>query len=279
MSHRNTVSLLLPRDKIIQQEFDVKDKESSIAFLAKSPFRQPGDPISNENLTLTILHITQYTAHIVAAISPQVASILTTTESLKTNVDSITEIKNAMESLTSPHSATQLGTLKSYSAIVQQNAQTLVPVSAALVRAATKDQQILFDPAPGQTLFAPEATSTDIANKMKQALMVTPSDDTPEINIKATTRLRNGGLIVELTSVAAANWVRRPENHLNIANALGNTATIKDRCFSIIVPFLPVTSSIEDPAWLCTVEEENDMSPGAIEMANWIKPLQRRAPD
>ncbi|KAG2037956.1 hypothetical protein BDR03DRAFT_862787 [Suillus americanus] len=109
--------------------------------------------------------------------------------------------------------------------------------------------------------------------------MAIPSDDAPEINIKATTRLQNGRLIVELTLIAAANWVRRPENCLGIATALGNTATIKDRCYSIIVPFLPITSSIEDPAWLRTVEEENDMTPGAIEAANWIKPLQHRAPD
>lgn len=370
-SYRNTISLLLPRDEIMQQEYDVKDKESGVAFLEKSPFYQPGTPLSNANLLLTILYITQYTgiprivieglraavllledglnsnpvtatsdiqhitdsisaslsaqvvadlssslsAHVIAAISPQVASILTASETLKTNVDeiaklkstltenskedsgtasaaatraeqaadavlnSIVDVKNAMNSLTSPLSTTQPGAPRSYSAIVQQNAQTPAPVSAAIARAATRDRQILFDPVPGQTLFAPEATSADIANKVKQALTASQSDDTPDIHIKATTRLRNGGLIVELTSIAAAKWIRRPENRLNITNALGNTATIKDRRFSIIVPFLPITSNIEDPTWLRTVEEENDMNPGSIESANWIKPRQRRAPD
>ncbi|KAG2105795.1 uncharacterized protein F5147DRAFT_775114 [Suillus discolor] len=60
-SHRNTVSLLLTRDEIMQQEYDVKNNESSITFLEKSPFRHPGEPMSNESLILTILHITQYT--------------------------------------------------------------------------------------------------------------------------------------------------------------------------------------------------------------------------
>ncbi|KAG2034095.1 hypothetical protein BDR03DRAFT_1013709 [Suillus americanus] len=136
-------------------------------------------------------------------------------------LNSITEVKNVMDSLTSPLSTTKLGTLKSYSTIVQQNAQAPAPNSAALLCAATKDRQILFDPALGQVLFAPKATSTEIATKVKQALMTTPSDDAPEINIKATTRLRNGRLIVELTLIAAANWVRRPENCLGIATALG----------------------------------------------------------
>ncbi|KAG1895656.1 uncharacterized protein F5891DRAFT_1281019 [Suillus fuscotomentosus] len=248
-SYRNTISLLLPRDEIIQQEYDVKDKESSIAFLEKSPFRQPGTPISNESLLLTILYITQYTgiprivveglratvlllednlnsnanaatpniqqitesisaslstqvaadlssslsAHVIAAISPHVASILTASETLKTNVDeiaklkdiltenskedngtasaaatraekaadavlnSIADVKNVVESLNAPLSTTKPGTSKSYSEIVQQHTQTPAPVSAAVARAATRDRQILIDPVLGQTLFAPEA--------------------------------------------------------------------------------------------------------------------------
>jgi hypothetical protein len=113
---------------------------------------------------------------------------------------------------------------------------------------------------------------------MKHALTMCQTDDTPDIHIKAITRLRNGGFIVELTTLEAAKWVRVPENQLKITNALDLPATIKERHFSIIVPFLPIASSVEDPAWLRTVEEENDMSVGAIESANWIKPRQRRAP-
>ncbi|KAG1834751.1 hypothetical protein EV424DRAFT_1341088 [Suillus variegatus] len=224
-SYRNTISLLLPRDEIMQQEYDVKDKESGIAFLEKSPFRQPGSPISNESLLLTILYITQYTgiprivveglratvllledslnsnanaatpniqqitdvylslAHnpsgcgpIILTIHP--SSILTASETLKTNVDeiaklkdnitenskddngtasavatraekaadvvlnSIVDVKNAMESLTSPLSTTKSGTSKSYSEIVQQHTQIPAPISAAIARATTRDRQI-----------------------------------------------------------------------------------------------------------------------------------------
>ncbi|KAG2153825.1 hypothetical protein DEU56DRAFT_718519, partial [Suillus clintonianus] len=97
--------------------------------------------------------------------------------------------------------------------------------------------------------------------------------------IKATTRLRNGGLIIELTSTEAAKWVHIPENRIKITEALGIPATIKEHRFSVIVPFLPVSSNIEETNWLRTVEEENDMPLGAIESANWIKPRQRRVPD
>ncbi|KAG1864430.1 hypothetical protein F4604DRAFT_1683425 [Suillus subluteus] len=262
MSHRNTVSLLLPKDEILQQDYEVKNKESSITYLEKSPFRQIGEPISNESLVLTILHITQYTgiprvaieglravallledglktrsetapsiqqitdslsaslsaqlvldlsntlsSHVIAAISPQVATILTASETLKSNVDeiakfktiieanlkedststsaaanraelaadavlsSITDVKSAIESLTtSPPNAAQSKTMRSYSAVVQHNAQTPAPISAALTHASMRDRQILFDPTPGKALFAPEVTSADIATKLKQAL-------------------------------------------------------------------------------------------------------------
>lgn len=196
--------------------------DSSIAFLVKSPFCHLGEPISNESLILTILHITQYagiphtiveglratallledglatrpndsntvtpdiqqiidsisnslstqivatlssslSAHVIAAISPQVASILTASKTLKTNVDEITKVKTML--------AEQPGTPKLYSAAVQQNTQTLAPILAALVCAAARDRQILFNPTPGQVLFAPEVTSADIVGKIMQAFV------------------------------------------------------------------------------------------------------------
>ncbi|KAG1728961.1 uncharacterized protein EDB91DRAFT_1312874 [Suillus paluster] len=284
-------------------DYEVRDKESSIAFLEKSPFRQSSEPMSNESLVLTILHITQYTgiprtaieglravaliledsiktrpeealsvqqlmdslstslsaqlvadlsntlsSHVIAAISPQVVNILTASETLKSNVDaiakfkavieenskednssasaaatcaelaadavlsSITDVKNAIDSLTPPPSAVQPATSKSYSAVTQQSAQTLAPISAALIRVSTRDQQILFDPALGQALFVPDITSVDIATRMKLAFTATELDDMPIIQIKAITHLCNGGLIVELTSTEAATWIRVPEN-------------------------------------------------------------------
>ncbi|KAG2135956.1 hypothetical protein DEU56DRAFT_947116 [Suillus clintonianus] len=346
-SHRNTVSLLIPKDEILHQEYDVKDKESSIIFLEKSPFCQSGEPISNESLILTILHITQYTGiprivieglravailledvllsgaptespthqisesfstlistqiiadlttslstHVIAAISPQIATILTASESLKSNIDdlaklnnalevnskhanenpsamaaatraeqtadavmnSITDVKKAIESLTPSISATQSSIKqisqdlisnadrtsspqaelpKTYSAIVQQSTQTPGTVSAAIARAATRDKTNPIRPDPRQK----------IASEIKKAITATETEDTPDIQIKATTRLRNGGLIIELTTTEAAKWIRNPVNRLRIIDAIGIPATIKERRFSVIVPFLPITAT------------------------------------
>ncbi|KAG1836188.1 hypothetical protein C8R48DRAFT_782998 [Suillus tomentosus] len=106
-------------------------------------------------------------AHVVAAISPQVVSILTASENLKMNIDEITKFQTTLEEnskdikdiVDNASQSAKPGTPRSYSAVVQQNAQTPAPISAALARAATRDRQILFDPVPGSVLFATEVTS------------------------------------------------------------------------------------------------------------------------
>jgi hypothetical protein len=47
----------------------------------------------------------------------------------------------------------------------------------------------------------------------------------------------------------------------------------------VIVPFLPVASSIEDVKWQQAVEEENNLPIGALEAAGWIKPANQRSPE
>ena len=277
---------------------------------------------------------TSLTAHVIAALSPQVAAILTTSETLKANVtdiiqakkafieetqrtpesataaatraeeaadavlSSIGDVKNAIELLAPSLNATQdsINTMartitdssnqpstqqnaRSYSAVAQQNVATPVPVTAALLRAATRDRQILFDPTPGKTLFEPNTAPADIAAKMKQAMLAIRTEDSPDIQIKATTRLRNGGIIIELTTLEAAQWIRTPANRLKIIEALDIPASIKERRFSVIVPFLLISSEIETSEWHRAVEEENNMPKGSIESANWIKPKNRRTPE
>ncbi|KAG1800741.1 uncharacterized protein HD556DRAFT_1438742 [Suillus plorans] len=280
MSACNIVLLLLKKDEILQQEFD--------------------------SLTNTL------TAHVIAAISPQVAAVLSASELIKIRAEELAQMKlmledsqnipnaaseaamlteyavdavlssisnvkkNAIELLTPSLSTTQLSinqlsTLpvpnppseaKPYSAIVQQHAPPSAPILAALICAATRECQILFEPAPGKTLFTPNASLADIATKMKMAFSAIQTKGSPTINVKATIQLHNGRLII-----------------LKIIEALDLPTSIKERRFSIIIPFLLISSDVEDSVWLWLIEEENDLSNGAIESAHWIKPKLRRAPN
>src|SRR5882757_7006725 len=105
MSHRNTVSLLLLKDEILQQDYEVKDKESGITFLEKSPFRQIGEPMSNESLMLTILHITQYTGIPRTAIEGLRAVALLLEDGLKSSPEATPPIQQLMDSLSTSLSA------------------------------------------------------------------------------------------------------------------------------------------------------------------------------
>ncbi|KAG2105796.1 uncharacterized protein F5147DRAFT_775116 [Suillus discolor] len=262
----------------------------------------------------TSLLSSSLSAHVIAAISPQIASILTTSESLKSNVEdlaklksdmeansentstttsvsaaatraeqatnvilnSITDVKNAL--LTARAPSNQPNNPLSYSAVVRQNTQTPAPVSAALLRAAIKEHQILIELALGGRLYEPEDSSVDIAKKSKNTFAAISDGESPDIQIKATTRLRNGGLIVELTTAEAANWLCIPESILKFMGALDSLVFIKEHRFTIIIPFLPITSDIEDAEWQCAAEEENNLPTGSIEAVGWIKPRIWRSP-
>ncbi|KAG1866892.1 hypothetical protein F4604DRAFT_1927872 [Suillus subluteus] len=125
-----------------------------------------------------------------AAIMPQVADIIKATETLKKNAEDLMQLRTSMadnEPVRPPSS--QPTNTCSYSTVIQQNMQTPAPVSAALPRAATKEHQILFEPATGEKIYEPNDNSTEIAKKFEQALSSAQTEDSPALQIKATTRL------------------------------------------------------------------------------------------
>ena len=66
---------------------------------------------------------------------------------------------------------------------------------------------------------------------------------------------------------------------MEILKALNLPANIKNRTFPIIVPFVPITTPIDDVNWIRKIEEENTLLPGAIDSIKWIKPKERRTPE
>ncbi|KAF9231100.1 hypothetical protein BU15DRAFT_56584, partial [Melanogaster broomeanus] len=75
--------------------------------------------------------------------------------------------------------------------------------------------------------------------------------------IKAILKLKNGGLIIEFDSHLSVQWLRKKDTHKNFLLHLGSTARIRDRTFPILIPFLPVSSPIQDSNWLRAIEMEN----------------------
>ncbi|KAG2036494.1 hypothetical protein BDR03DRAFT_1011651 [Suillus americanus] len=93
-----------------------------------------------------------------------------------------------------------------YSSIV---ASQLTPIiDQALGRAAVRAWEILLDPMPGESLFPPNMSKHDIANKLNDALEKARDESTPPGKVKVITVLRNGGLVVELESESLASWLK-----------------------------------------------------------------------
>ena len=258
-------------------------------------------------------------SHFLTAISPHVATLLVTNDALNANVGALEDVKTAADSintganivkdavdqLTPSLTATQESiktflsaasdlpsntltgqpNVKSYSeALRSQTPPTAplylsTPATAALARAAVRERQVLIDPLPGYSLHTPEQTTASIVEKLTTILNETKDESGPELTIKAITRLKNGGLLIEFDTAGSANWIQQDENKANFLERLNTPAVIRDRSYVILIPFLPISSPLDDPQWHRSIELENNLSENSITSARWIKLKARRNPN
>ncbi|KIK79514.1 hypothetical protein PAXRUDRAFT_161158, partial [Paxillus rubicundulus Ve08.2h10] len=95
--------------------------------------------------------------------------------------------------------------------------------------------------------------------------------------IKQALCLNNGGLLIELNSTEAAAWLKSDSICDNLTNSLGIQAIIRDQLYQLLVPYLPISTSLESPATLCNIKPENSLTCGTIAQVKWVKPLEKQA--
>ena len=163
---------------------------------------------------------------VIVAISPQIGKILVASECITEASDRITAPK----------------TTKSYADAIKSPTTT-----TTLACAVIEECQVLLDPQEGHSLYLNNTPSTEISNKLAEIIDNIQDDNKPTMQIKAITKLRNSGLIVELDKVESAKWIKSK----NIANqflaALDIPTCFKQGSYPVIVPFLPISSDIENP--------------------------------
>ncbi|KIK78982.1 hypothetical protein PAXRUDRAFT_162552 [Paxillus rubicundulus Ve08.2h10] len=101
----------------------------------------------------------------------------------------------------------------------------------------------------------------------------------PPINIKRVLCLNNSGLLIELDSEEAALWLKSAQTCSALVNNLGIQAIIKDQLFPILVPYVPISSTLEDLATLHDIKVENGIAAGSLIQAKWVKPAYKCAID
>jgi len=269
--------------------------------------------------------------NVIAAIAPQVARILTTSESLTSTVEqadklyhsikaerdendestliaavrleeatndlytSVEDCHNAMKLLTPSLDATQdrinhlSKQMLSSSPPMQQTphpsyssvAAAFLPptIDQAVGRAAIRARQILLDPKPGENLFPPNSSKTDIATKLKEALSNIRDELTPPGDIKAISTLHNGGIIVELENELLASWLRGPIGGPSLESQFDTAVSFRKRTYPIVIEYLHIQMQIEQDGFLRNIERENHLPEHSLATIRWIKPPLRRQQD
>lgn len=158
------------------------------------------------------------------------------------------------------------------------------PISADQIRIRNKEEikrrQVLIEFSRDQDLQLENMTADILGRKAKDAIntvWAAAPNPKPEIpRIKTVVLLRNGGLLLELDREESAGWLRNEENRKSVLENIGSGASIKDRSYQVIVQFIPVHFDTDDDEMYRRFEEANDLQPGSVLKAEWIKPIKDR---
>jgi hypothetical protein len=146
-----------------------------------------------------------------------------------------------------------------------------------------KKRQVLVDfkrTAEQQLEAMDEKTITRKAVNAIFMVYAAAADPKPsEIKLKSGTLLRNGGLLLELNSDEAAEWLRSEEVITSFLENVGSGASIKNRTYQVIVQFVPVGFDPADENDIRAYEEHNNIPAGSVAKAEWIKPIKDRKKD
>ena len=150
-------------------------------------------------------------------------------------------------------------------------------------REGIKRRQVLIDFDRTEDMYLETMDETTLTRKVNDALntvwAAAPEPKLPRPKLRAVTLMRNGGLLLELGSSEAAEWLRGDDVREGFLTNVGSGANIKDRTYQVIVQFVPVQFKPDDDAHLRDYESFNGLAPNSVLKAEWIKPVNDRRPN
>jgi hypothetical protein len=138
-----------------------------------------------------------------------------------------------------------------------------------------KQRQILIE---FNKSFTEDKSGVELREKINAALTDMETPPPEGTKVQEINKLRNGGVVLQLSSKEAAAWLREPANEEMFLRRMDTDASIKDRSFPILVPRVPLSFDPNNQDHLREVESVNDLPAKAISKARWIKPEYRRHP-
>lgn len=116
---------------------------------------------------------------------------------------------------------------------------------------------------------------TELKDKIDAALSSMAPPPPVGTKVQEINKLRNRGVIIQVSTKEAADWLQEPINELDFTSKLDASAYIKDRVYPIVVPRIPLLFDLSNQEHLCEIESANDLPPKMISKARWIKPIYR----
>ncbi|KAG0702849.1 hypothetical protein DFH29DRAFT_999071 [Suillus ampliporus] len=109
-------------------------------------------------------------------------------------------------------------------------------------------------------LAAGKSSHAQLVERIRKALTNIPKDnDNIEFNIKAIMQFKQGGMVIEFTTKEAADYIHINEETKNLfLKHLDPDATLKERTYPVVIPFMPISFDPTSKDALKALEKEND---------------------
>ncbi|KIN95856.1 hypothetical protein M404DRAFT_33828 [Pisolithus tinctorius Marx 270] len=115
----------------------------------------------------------------------------------------------------------------------------------AKAHAAIRDRQILINPDRDHPIFNDSTKRETAIDLIRQAIEAVDRVDGPEIQLKSIACLQNNGILLEFNSQEATAWIKKVPNQATFLEKLGGMTTIKDRIYSVVIPFLSIATDLD----------------------------------
>ena len=149
------------------------------------------------------------------------------------------------------------------------------PQEQARANAALKERQMLIDLAEDHPNKRQLNSHDEMLTLFQTVLDAIKAEDSPEVKLKSLIILKNGGILLELLNKEAIEWIKSDKHRKRFAEVTGGNLTIKDRFFTIVIPFVPAWTALDSEEMLHNIEEDNKIPQNSITSARWIKPVHK----
>ncbi|QRV96883.1 hypothetical protein RhiJN_24901 [Ceratobasidium sp. AG-Ba] len=171
---------------------------------------------------------------------------------------------------------------RSYAAAVSSALSRQMERLASVVttRIEKQDRQILLDSdaTGGETLrLLPESALVMKAQLALDQLSQSMKASMPEgTRFRSANVLQNGGIVYEMNSKEAADWVKRPDICAAFADQFGSPVRYRERSFPVVAECVPVSFDTASKHAVSKLEHDNNLPANSIASCRYIVPPAKR---